>query len=366
MKKRVIGAFLAVVMVIGLVGCGNKEGNDSSSNGSESSGESSNMIAYTQKTLNQYFHVALQEKVEEAVSEAGYVPEVANCNNDSTLQNDQMKNFITKKPKAIIVNTVDSDALNDATNAATNAGIPIVMVDNPASTAVVDCTIQFDNFECGEMAAEEILAKLKEKNGSETGRVVNVYGAMSSESWRLRKDGFDSVMKEYPDIDYVQVPGEGERGKSQEALTNVIAKYNGDIDAVHCPSDDPGLGCAEALQVAGLWYPVDDEKHVIMVTGDGEPDAVKYLQDGYYDAIVVEDAYAYGPMAMDVLSSYIFEGKEVPTTGTYTNEKFYWKTAEFMSGETGPILRVPPYVLDASNIEDEGHWGVQALKAEGE
>lgn len=359
--KKIVSVFLSVLMIMGLAACG-KATETSSQSVSAKGANGDNLIVYTQKTMNQYFHVALQEKVEEAVKAAGYKSEVANCNNDSTLQNDQMQNFISKHPKAIIANAVDSDALNDAVNAAVAAKIPVVMVDNPASTAVVDCTVRFDNYLCGKMAAEKIVEALKEKNGSAKGRVVNVYGAMSSECWRLRKDGFDAVMKENPDIEYIQVPGEGERAKSQEALTNVIAKYNGKIDAVHCPSDDPGLGCAEALQVANMWYPTGDKNHIIFVTGDGEPDAVKYLQDGYYDAIIVEDAYAYGPIAVDMLVKYIFQGKTVPTSGTYTNDKFYWKTAEFMEGKTGPVLQVPPYALDKTNVNENGHWGVEALK----
>lgn len=369
--KKILSLLVAVFMITSLAACGNFGADAASGNqekqdsGTDGNSSGDGLIVYTQKTMNQYFHVALQEKVEEAVTEAGYKPEVANCNNDSTLQNDQMQNFISKKPKAIIANAVDSDALNDAVTAAMTAEIPVVMVDNPTSTAVVDCTIKFDNYRCGQMAAEKIVEALTEKYGSAKGRVVNVYGAMSSECWRLRKDGFDAVMKENPDVEYIEVPGEGERAKSQEALTNVIAKYKGEIDAVHCPSDDPGLGCAEALQVANMWYKTGADNHIIFVTGDGEPDAVKYLQEGYYDAIIVEDAYAYGPMAVDMLTEYIFKGETVPTTGTYTNDNFYWKTAEFMDGETGPILQVPPYALDIANVNEDGHWGVAALAAEG-
>ncbi len=383
MKKRMISILLTAAMMITAAGCGSKTqetaapdsagtaetgGEETAESGTAdaASGSGSDLIVYTQKTMNQYFHVALQEKVEEAVTAAGFKVEVANCNNDSTLQNDQFRNFISKDPKAIIANAVDSDALNDVANDAVKAGIPVIMVDNPASTAVVDGSVKFDNYECGRMAAERIVEALTEKNGSPSGRLVNVYGAMSSECWRLRKDGFESVISEYPDIEYIEVPGEGERAKSQEALTNVIAKYNGEIDAVHCPSDDPGLGCAEAMQIAGLWYPVGDEKHVIFVTGDGEPDAVRFLKEGYYDAIIVEDAYAYGPIAVDLLTQYIFRGETIPTSGTYTNEDYYWKTAEFMDGETGPVLQVPPYALDASNVGEEGHWGVAALEAEGQ
>lgn len=383
MKKRMISILLTAAMMTAMAGCGAKtqetttaetpktaetapEESAEGGTADAASDNGSDLIVYTQKTMNQYFHVALQEKVEEAVTAAGFKVEVANCNNDSTLQNDQFRNFISKNPKAIIANAVDSDALNDVANDAVKAGIPVIMVDNPASTAVVDGSVKFDNYECGKMAAERIVEALTEKYGSPKGRLVNVYGAMSSECWRLRKDGFEAVITQYPDIEYIEVPGEGERAKSQEALTNVIAKYSGEIDAVHCPSDDPGLGCAEAMQIADLWYPVGDEKHVIFVTGDGEPDAVKFLKEGYYDAIIVEDAYAYGPIAVDLLTRYIFNGETIPTSGTYTNEDYYWKTAEFMDGETGPVLQVPPYALDASNVNEEGHWGVAALEAEGQ
>ena len=224
MKKKLWSVLLAGVMVFSMIGCGSGEAQSTDTAASEeaaaedtASGEAaaedtaaggdSNLIVYTQKTMNQYFHVALQEKVEEAVLEAGYEVEVANCNNDSTLQNDQFRNFISKNPKAIIANAVDSDALNDVTNEAMEAGIPVIMVDNPASTAVVDGSVKFDNVECGRMAAERIVELLTEKYGSPQGRLVNVYGAMSSECWRLRKEGFDEVISQYPDIEYIEVPG---------------------------------------------------------------------------------------------------------------------------------------------------------------
>lgn len=332
---------------------------------SRASAQEPNVIAYTQKTMDQFFHVALEQGVQKAVKEAGYVFESANSNNDSTLQNNQMQNFIFKHSKAIIANAVDSDALNDVSEQAMNAGIPVIMVDNPASTATVSGTVAYDNYGNGYMAGELVAQKLKEKYGTVKGRVVNVYGALSSESWRERKDGFDAAMAKYPDVDYVLVPGEGEQARSQDALTNIIAQYHQEIDAVTCPSDAPGLGCAEALKVAGMWHKVGDKNHIIFVTGDGEPDAVVGLIDGYYDGIIVEDAYAYGPMAVDLLTNYIFKGQTVPTSGTYTNNDFFWKTADFSDSDRGPVLMVPPYIMDGANAKDDAHWGIQALKAEG-
>lgn len=372
MKKTLVLVLISLMLISLLAGCASTDAATVVASNSESTAaentsnapeNSSDLIVYTQKTLDAYFHVALQESLEKAVTGNGFQVEVANCNNDTSLQVNQVLNFITKKPKAIIANTVDSDALNDAVNQAKDAGIPVIVVDNPASAAVVDCTVTFDNEKAGYMAAQLIVDKLIEKYGEAKGTVVNVYGAMSSQCWRLRKDGFDACMAQYPAIEYIEVPGEGEQAKSQEALTNILAQY-GQVDAVHCPSDSPAMGCAEALKVADMWYPVGHEKHVIFVSCDGEPFAVESITDGYYDGTIVEDAYAYGPMALDMFMNYTFKGQAIPTSGTYTNDKFFWKTAEFSDSENGPVLMVPPYVMDITNIDQEGHWGVMALQAQ--
>ena len=287
--KRLLAWLLCGLMVAAMfAGCA-KNTTDTTSGGAQAKtettveGNDSNLIVYTQKTLDQYFHVALQEELEKAVKAAGYEAEVTNCNNDSAVQVTQMQNTIAKKPKAIIANSVDSDGFNDAVEQAVAAGIPVIEVDNPASTAVVDGTVAFGNYELGEIAAEQIAQKLTEKYGEAKGLVVDVYGAMSSECWRLRKDGFDSKMKEYPNIVVVETPGEGEQAKSQDALTNVIAQYGEEIDAVFCPSDAPGIGCAEALQMANMWVPIGEEGHVIFFTVYGEQTSVQGIRDGYYD-----------------------------------------------------------------------------------
>ena len=53
----------------------------------------------------------------------------------------------------------------------------------------------------GQQAAEMIVEALKEKNGSESGKVLNVFGDLSSQVMQERKQGFDDVMAQYPDIE---------------------------------------------------------------------------------------------------------------------------------------------------------------------
>ncbi|MEM1485130.1 sugar ABC transporter substrate-binding protein [Oscillospiraceae bacterium PP1C4] len=370
--KRVMAAVLSAAMLMTMfAGCGGATSTTPSAAASTQSAPaasapaapetSKKLVVYSQKTLDHYFHVALQESIKRAVEGKGYLFEAAVCNFDSALQTNQFLNFIPKKPIAIIANPVDSDSLIDAVGQANAAGIPVGVVDNQITGGNVGITVTFDNVKAGEMAAEEIVKLLKKKYGEEKGTVINVYGAMSSEAWRLRKEGFEAVINKYPNITYVATPGEGDMGKTQDALTNAIAQY-GTIDAVHCPSDSPGRGMIEALKLANMWKKVGEEGHVINVCIDGEPVAIENIEAGYFDASIVQDALAYGPVALAVIEAYVLAGKEIPTSGEYTNEDYYWKTAKFSTTKSGPSLVIPPYVADASNISDPRHWGKIAVK----
>ena len=89
MKKRMLSILLTAAMVISAAGCGSRQQETSVSGTAQeepaegeaadaASGNESDLIVYTQKTMNQYFHVALQEKVEEAVTASGFKVEVTN------------------------------------------------------------------------------------------------------------------------------------------------------------------------------------------------------------------------------------------------------------------------------------------------
>jgi len=373
MKKKLFSIVLCLVMVVSmLTGCKSTKDNTNNNTNDVKDDTASvtpdvakedgdkGLIVYSQKTLDHYFHVALQESVKRAAESRGYKFEVAVCDFDSALQTQQVQTFIAKNPVAMIINPVDSDSLIDSTADAVAAGIPIGVVDNKITGGKIDITVTFNNELAGEMAAQEIIDRLIVKYGEAKGKVVNVYGAMSSEAWRLRKEGFEKVMANYPSVDYIAVPGEGDQGITQEALTNVIATQ-GTIDAVHCPSDSPGLGLIEALKIADMWKTTKEEGHVIFVTIDGEPVAVKNVEDGYFDASIVQDALAYGPVALDIIEQYVLTGKDVPIDGEYVNEDYYWQKATFQQSDVGAALIIPPYVMDSSNIDDNRHWGKIAV-----
>ncbi|MDD3370117.1 MAG: sugar ABC transporter substrate-binding protein [Lachnospiraceae bacterium] len=372
MKKKVVSILLAAAMITTMVvGCGQqgttKDSTDTATVGEEKTEASedtkqdsaggSDKIVYAHRTLDQEAHVAMQQGVDDRSVKDGYKFEGLVCNVDLATQNDQLKTVALTGAKALLVNPVDSDGVVDAAKAVMDAGIPVACVDTPLNCSGLAVSVVFNNTKCGEMAGERVVELLKEKYGEEKGTVVNVYGSLKSQAWRERKEGFESIIKKYPNIKYVETPGEGEMAASQDALTNTLAELNYEVDAVHAPSDAPCLGLAEALKTANMWKKVGEDGHIIFVSVDGEPGGLKNVKDGYYDATVVLDCYGIGQVTVDLLETYSFEGKEVPTSGTYDAPDFAWKSAEFSESEYGPVLNIPPYYVTTENVDDPANWG---------
>lgn len=356
MKKRMVSVMMILCMVVSiLVGCGHAKASEKKESDDTSGG--SNKIVYSHRTLDQEAHVAMQSGVEEKAKADGYKFEALLCNMDLATQNDQINNVALTGAKALLINPLDSDGVTDAAKAVMKEGIPVACVDTPLNAEGLAVSVTFDNKKCGEMAGERVVEKLKEKYGTEKGTVVNIYGSLKSQAWRERKEGFEEIIKKYPNIKYVEAPGEGEMAKSQDALANTLAELNYKVDAVHAPSDAPCLGLAEALKAADMWKKVGEDGHVIFVSVDGEPGGLKNVKDGYYDATVALDCHGIGQVALDIVEKYSLKGKEVPTSGTYDGSKYAWKEATFSKGKYGPVVNIPPYYVTTDNVDDPLNWG---------
>jgi simple sugar transport system substrate-binding protein/ribose transport system substrate-binding protein len=201
---------------------------------------------------------------------------------------------------------------------------------------------------------------LTKKHGSPRGKVLNCYGALASVAWRQRKEGMDAEFAKYPDITYISRPTEGQLDQMLSVTLSTLSEHP-DLDAVHAPSDSPARGITTALQQKNRWKKVGEEGHVIFVTIDGEPVAVRGIQDGYMDACVSQDPIAYGEIAVELLEKHAMKGEEVPL-GAYENKKYFWEKGEIVKGDTGPTLIIPPFVINGDNAADKRHWGYVAEK----
>ena len=314
-------------------------------------------IVFCHKALDYYAYVAMEQAMKMAAEQRGWSFQSTVANQDAATQTNHVTNAIAQHPDAIVVDPIDSDGIVDALEAAQAEGIIAAVIDTPTNSGNFP-TIVFDNYDAGKIAGERMVELLEKKYGEPKGVVVYPYGATSSSAWNARREGFEDVLAQYPDITYEGVPAEGDMQLSHDAIMNMAAKYDV-IDGVHCPSDNPGLGMVEALKQLDMWHKRDEEGHVIFISIDGEPIAQDYIREGYYDASSAQDCSGYGTLMVEMLDNYYFKGEEMPL-GTYHNEDYIWEDAEVMDTDYGRAMIIPAYLIDETNCDDERNWGYTA------
>ena len=321
------------------------------------------LIPFSNKSLDYYFFVIEEAAVKRAVEANQGSFQATNASFDNTRQLEQWQSLMLSRPAALVSDPIDSQAIVSALRRYNQQKIPVAIIDTPAESGNVAITVSFDNRLGGVMAAREIINRLTKKHGSPKGKVLNCYGALASVAWRQRKEGMDAEFAKYPGITYIARPTEGKLDQMLSVTLATLSEHP-DLDAVHAPSDSPARGIATALQQKNRWKKVDEKDHVIFVTIDGEPVALRWIQDGYMDACVSQDPIAYGEVAVEMLVKYSIPGKEVPI-GPYENKKYFWEKGQIVKGQTGPTLIIPPFVIDRSNAADQRHWGYVAEKVWG-
>ena len=118
-------------------------------------------------------------------------------------------------------------------------------------------------------------------------------------------------------------------------MQNII-QGNDEIDAVYGHNDDCTLGALQAIDSAGLLVPAGEEGHIFIVGIDGVMDAIKAIHDGSIDETISQDPIGMGAAAVE-LAVAAAKGEEL--------EKKQIQDS---------------YVIDASNCDEETHWGIAA------
>ena len=325
-------------------------------------------IAFAHKSLNSYFYTIMNEAVKKAVEERGWVFESSVADYDPLRQNQQIINFIEQKPDAIITTAIDSISIEEVILRGNEAGIPMCTIDTNAVGGKLAIDVSFDNYKAGQMAAEAIVEQLIDKYGEARGTVFNAYGELTSNAWRLRKEGFEDVIHQYPKITYLARATEGKPELVKKELLKAFEEGL-QIDAVHCPSEHPGRGLVEALQESKHWYPSWEEGHIILVTIDAEPYFVDLINKGYADSAVAQDVIAYGNITVDLLANYVLTDKPIPE-GAYFYGDTYWQICDISITDNQAKVTIPPYIINTDNSNDTRHssyiaekiWGFQYNK----
>ncbi len=211
-----------------------------------------------------------------------------------------IEDFVKQKVDAFIIAAVDSQGIVPAVEKANQAGIPVIAVDVRIWGGQVACTVQTDNIEGTQLAAEYIVQRLGGK-----GKVINLQGNLSSQAGYHRSQGLHEVLAKYPQIEVVFEEETYWRSDRARELTTQALQAHPDADALFAANDTALLGALEAVKGAGLLG------QLVLVGFDAIPQILTLIHKGEVDASVQQFPARMGATAVE-MAAKILRGEDVP------------------------------------------------------
>jgi ribose transport system substrate-binding protein len=280
MSKRITTILVVVLVVAALmaaVGC---------QRGGGEGGGGEAKIGISISTLDNPFFVTMRSGAQQAAKDQGVQLLVADAQNDSATQQDDVQNFVTQQVDAILVNPVDPKAIVPAIQAANQANIPVLCLDRGASGGEVETLIASDNVKGGMIAGEEML----ELVGS--GNIAQLEGIPGTDPARDRGQGFEQAISAQDDVELVaSQTANFDRAEGLNVTENIL-QANPDITGIFAQNDEMALGAVRALRGrAG--------GDVKVVGFDGIEDALKAIQSGKMNATVAQQPDKIGSLGVE-------------------------------------------------------------------
>ncbi|MBS0195612.1 MAG: substrate-binding domain-containing protein [Planctomycetes bacterium] len=214
-----------------------------------------------------------------------------------------VQNLIATAADAIVLAPLDSQALVGPVRQATEAKIPVVIMDSGLEGQVGKDYISYvatDNEQGGKLAAAKMGELLK---GS--GKVLLLRYMEGSASTALREKGFIAGLAAFKGITLVDPKryGGATRATAQEAAENLLSN-NTDIAGVFCPNESTTFGMMLALRSRSM------NGKVVFVGFDSSRELVDGLRSGDIAALTLQNPIRMGYLAVKVAADHL-RGKPV-------------------------------------------------------
>jgi D-allose transport system substrate-binding protein len=297
---------LRVIIPIGaaalvLAGC-------STGDGGGGTGEStSSNVAAVIKGLDNPFFQAMEDGINETADTDGVdvTVQAASDIGDTTGQADKLTALAGQDFGCFIVNPISGTNLVQSLSQVSTAGKAIVNIDSPvdpdaAETANIDIAtyIGTDNAAAGGKAGDFVVEQVPA--GSEIAIIGGIAGDVTSAA---RIDGFKEAVGDTLTV-VQESAADWKRELALTAATDIIAA-NPNVKAFFAANDDMGLGIVKAVENAGL------TGQIVVVSVDGNQDALESVEAGGLTATVAQYPYAIGSLGVQACE-VIAAGEDLP------------------------------------------------------
>lgn len=356
--KKLIALALAGVLVLSMTACSSKDSNSSSggtvktnTEGTADTGNEKKTEGFVVGFSNGYWgntwRAQMVEDFENRCKEYqkdGTISDymISNTEGDSTEQLNQINAMIDAGVDAILIDAVSPTTIQSAVEKAQNAGILVVIANDPAAYEGTYC-VAGNNYSWQKIQDIWLAEKLGGK-----GNIVKISGVAGNAADTLRQSADTDILAKYPDIKILgSAPGSWSETEAQSVMTTFLSSYD-NIDAV-LAQDVMAEGILKAFENAG--------KEPTLMTGDYTKSFFeKWSQMDNLDTIGVPYAPGNAVTVLDV-AVRLLQGKEIDKSILVANP--------MDDTLVNTIMVDPPYVVtkegDQNALWMEGLNGTKAI-----
>jgi len=296
--KITAAAAAAALLLAGCASGGNSGDSSGSSSGTGDSAAGGLISIITPAQENPFFKAEADAAKAEA-EKLGYKTSVASHDDDPNKQSELIDSAISQKAVAIILDNAGADASIGPVQKATDAGIPVFLIDREINeTGIAKAQIVANNAQGAAAVAQEFVGALPDG-----GNYIELTGKESDTNAGVRSEAFASVISQYPNL--VPVAKETANWDQQEAFAKIetLLQRDSNVQGIIAGNDTMALGAVAAVEAAGL---LDKIK---IVGFDGSPDAVDAIKAGKLVATGLQPAVQISQLAVQQADKFITSGK---------------------------------------------------------
>jgi ABC-type sugar transport system substrate-binding protein len=306
--KKLFGAVISLILMMGLLaGCVSANNTAGSSQSKKSGSNGKLKIAVVPKLVGIPYFNASQKGAEQAGKDLGVdVIYTGPTQADAAAQVKVIEDLISQKVDVIAVAPNDPAALTPVLKKAKAAGIKVMDWDTPADHSVVDLSVhQIDDEAFGRHIADELVQKM----GTDKGDIAILTGGLSAANLNSWIDGAQKQLKDkYPNLHLVtdKIATDEKQPVAYQKTLDLLKSYP-NLKGIMAYSTIAPIGAAQALQEKGL-------QNKIALVGTALPkDSLPFLKDGSLDVAVLWEPDKLGYLTVS-LAKDLAEGKK-PTDG---------------------------------------------------
>lgn len=257
-------------------------------------------VGFAQTESNNPWRLAQTASMKDEAAKKGWELVYTDAAGSAAKQVADVESMIAQKVDAIFLAPREEVPLAAAVLKAKAAGIPVILLDRNVDQSLAQAGRDYVTFigsdfiEEGKRAADWLI-----KTTGGKAKIIELEGTTGSSPANDRKKGFHDAIAAQTGMQVVaSQTGDFARDKGRQVMETLLQAHP-DVTAVYAHNDEMAIGAIAALEAAGK----KPGKDVIIVSIDGEKDALQAIVDGKMGASV-ECNPRFGPKAFETLIKY--------------------------------------------------------------